>query len=103
MEYGLMLLRMIAVLGGVCLLAVLILKYGVSRLGPSGAGANARLRVLEQLSLGSRRRLLVVRAGEQILLVGSSEAGLTSLGELEPHGWCAADEEDEEAHVSERC
>ena len=41
------------------------------------------LEVLDRLHLEGRRVVYLVRAGERVLVVGGSEAGLTPLGELD--------------------
>lgn len=52
-------------------------KPGRRRAGP--------LELLDRLHLEGRRVVYLVRAGERVLVVGGSEAGLTRLGELGPH------------------
>jgi flagellar protein FliO/FliZ len=62
------------------LLAVLVL-YGGRRLGvgrPSGP-----LELLGRLPLDARRAVYLVRVGKLVYVVGSSEGGLTRLGELD--------------------
>jgi flagellar protein FliO/FliZ len=79
---------------GLALLLVLGLMAGTvwvlrrSGLAPQG-GANRLLRVVSQLSVGPRDRVLVVEAGERWLLLGVSAAGITRLGTL-PKGEAAA-------------
>ena len=63
----------------VCGLAFVVL-YGARRLGvgrPRGPIA-----LLGQLPLDARRAIYLVQVGEQVLVVGASEAGLTKLGEV---------------------
>lgn len=52
------------------------------------------LELLARLRLEGRRSIYLVRAGRRVLVVGSSEAGLTRLGEL--------DRRDREALVTQR-
>ena len=92
MEYGWMLLRMIAVLGAVCALAYVSLRWGLQRYVKSQPGSRGRMEVVDRLGIGPRRSLLVVRAGEQFWLVGSSESGLAMLGELEADNWQLSEE-----------
>lgn len=56
--------------------------FGAKRLGvgrPHGP-----MRLLGRMPLDARRVVYLVRVGEQILILGASEAGLSKLGELEP-------------------
>ena len=58
--------------------------------GFAGVGGARRIQVLDRAGLGREQSLLVVRAGERYLLLGSSPAGLTLLAELtkeEGEGW----------------
>jgi len=60
-------------------LAVLIL-YGARRLGvgrPHGP-----MQLIGRLPLDGRRGVYLVRIADQVLVIGSSEAGLTRLGEI---------------------
>lgn len=80
--YGALLFQLVIVVVGVCLLAYLILRFGVKRfLVPDGTDEGA-LEVVARLPVEPRRSVLVVRIGSQHLIVGSSENGLTTLGEL---------------------
>ena len=67
----------------VCALAFVVL-YGARRLGvgrPRGPIALVGL-----LPLDARRAIYLVKVGEQVIVVGASEAGLTRLGELPASG-----------------
>ena len=48
----------------------------------AGLGGGRRLQVLDRAGLGKDQTLLVVRAGQRYLLLGSTPAGLTLLAEL---------------------
>jgi flagellar biogenesis protein FliO len=64
----------------VCGLAFVVL-YGARRLGigrPRGPIA-----LVGQLPLDARRAIYLVQVGEQVLVVGASEAGITKLGEVD--------------------
>ncbi len=87
MDYGWMLVRMVLVLGAVCALAWVLLRWGLKRLAPMQGDQQGNLEVVDRLGVGSGRAILVVRAGEEYLLVGSSEAGLERLGRLEADGF----------------
>ena len=63
----------------VCGLAFVVL-YGARRLGigrPRGP-----IQLVGQLPLDARRAIYLVQVGEQVLVVGASEAGITKLGEV---------------------
>jgi flagellar protein FliO/FliZ len=53
------------------------------RAGGAVPGGSGGLRVLAQMSLGQRERLVVVEAGERCLLLAVSGAGIQHLAELE--------------------
>ncbi len=48
----------------------------------AGLGGGRRLQVLDRAGLGKDQTLLVVRAGQRYLLLGSTPAGVTLLAEL---------------------
>ena len=52
--------------------------------GFSGVAGGGRLRVLDRAGLGKDQAVLVVRAGQRYLLIGSTPAGVTLLAELSP-------------------
>jgi flagellar biogenesis protein FliO len=92
--YGLFLFETLFILVGVCVLAWLVLRFGVKRLyggGAAAASANGALRVLARLPLEPRRTVYIVDAAGKTLLVGASEAGpLTVLAELDERAVAAA-------------
>lgn len=63
----------------VCVIAFGVL-YGARRLGVGRASGSIRL--VGQLPLDARRAVYLVRIGEQVIVVGASEGGLTKLGEM---------------------
>jgi flagellar biogenesis protein FliO len=69
-----------ATLLGVILLAVAVL-YGGRRLGIGRA--SGPLELLGRLPLDARRAVYLVKVGKLVYVVGSSEGGLTRIGELE--------------------
>src|SRR5687768_15182377 len=74
-------LQTVLTLAAVAGLAVLIL-YAARRVGvgrPSGP-----LSIVGRLVLDARRAIYLVRVGEQIYVIGASEAGLSKLGEIAP-------------------
>jgi flagellar protein FliO/FliZ len=80
--YGWYLLQTLLALGAVCLLAWIVLRWGVKRLyGASGSG---RIRVLERVPLDPRRSLYLVEVGGKVLLVGAGEGPMTTLAEIDP-------------------
>lgn len=91
MEYGWILLRMVAVLAAVCGLAYVFLRWGVRHLSPFDPTEEGRLDIEERLSVGPKQTLLVVRAGDRRWLIGASPAGFEKLGELDAEQWEAKD------------
>jgi flagellar biogenesis protein FliO len=90
--YGLFLFETLLILVGVCVVAWLVLRFGVKRLyASSGTGGNGPLRVLARLPLEPRRTVYILEAAGKHLLVGASEAGpLTVLAELDERAVAAA-------------
>lgn len=77
--YGGYIIQTFVTLLAVCAIAFAIL-YGARRLGigrPRGPIA-----LVGQLPLDARRSIYLVKVGEQVMVVGASEAGLTKLGEI---------------------
>jgi len=63
----------------VCALAVAVL-WGARRFGIGRATGSIKL--VGQLPLDARRAIYLVKIGEQVIVVGASEGGLTKLGEM---------------------
>jgi flagellar protein FliO/FliZ len=78
-SYAGYLLETLVTLVAVCALAFVVL-VGARRLGIGRASGSIRL--VGQLPLDARRAIYLVRIGEQVLVVGASEGGLTKLGEV---------------------
>lgn len=79
--YGEMLVGSLVVLGLVCLVAWVVVRFGVRRLWSPRAGGV--LDVVARVPLEPRRSLYVVEVGGKTLLVGTSEMGLSVLSELD--------------------
>ncbi len=76
------LLQSLLVLGGVCLLAWVVLRFGLRFLTPRPR-SSAFVRVVDRVPLEPRRTLYVVEVAGKLLLIGSSESGpMTTLAEL---------------------
>lgn len=78
-------LEMLLVLGGVCLLAYLLLGKLMPRLlrVPMPLAPRRLLAIVDRLPLDPRRSLLVVKLGEQHFLIGVSEQGMSLLSRLD--------------------
>jgi flagellar protein FliO/FliZ len=86
LNLGWALVRTIVVLGIVVAFAYLSLNVGLRRLmglGPA-AGRRGLVTVIERVPLDQKRSLYVVRAGDEVLLLGSSELNLSFLTKLDP-------------------
>ncbi|PID39085.1 MAG: hypothetical protein CSA65_07370 [Proteobacteria bacterium] len=90
--YGSALLRMLAALVVVCVLAYVLLRFGLRRLG-GGLPRTSHVRVLERCPLGSGKALWVVRVGARCFLVGAAEQGLSLLAELTPEELASPEED----------
>ncbi|MCX8004085.1 MAG: flagellar biosynthetic protein FliO [Burkholderiaceae bacterium] len=54
----------------------------LKRLGAASGAPSGGLRVVAQLPLGARERLVVVEAGERLLLLGVTASAITRVGAL---------------------
>jgi flagellar biosynthetic protein FliO len=79
--YGELLVSSLLVLGVVCVVAWLVVRYGGRWLAAGQAGRGVE--VLARVSLEPRRSLFVIEAAGKTLLLGTSEMGLTVLAELD--------------------
>ncbi|MBW2735629.1 MAG: flagellar biosynthetic protein FliO [Deltaproteobacteria bacterium] len=80
--YGAALLRMVAALVLVCVIAYVVLRYGLRWLMPRRTSSQ-RMEVLEHCGLGGSKGLWIVRVGERYFLVGGAEGGLSMLTEID--------------------
>ncbi|MDX2013801.1 MAG: flagellar biosynthetic protein FliO [Myxococcaceae bacterium] len=86
LNLGWALVRTIVVLGIVVALAWLTLNVGLRKLmglGPA-AGRRGLVTVLERVPLDQKRSLYVIKAGDEVILLGSSELNLSFLTKLDP-------------------
>ena len=73
------------------MVALVVVAYViVKRRGGTGVKGNRSLKVIERLVLGTNRTLLVVKAGEKILLLGMTLQQMTLLTELDAADWQSA-------------
>jgi|GEM_PF-2225774 len=79
-------LALVAVLGAMAAVLWLLRRMGLAPRGTDGR----LLRIVSQLSLGPRERVLIVEAGDRWLVLGVGSAGIARLGTL-PRGQAAAD------------
>lgn len=87
MEYWSQILSVLGLLAVVLLVlagAWVFTRWAGQNLGGgfSALGRSGRLQVLDRAGVGRDQSLLVVRAGQRYLLLGSTPAGLTLLAEL---------------------
>jgi len=81
MGYGWLLFRMVVILAIVCILAYVILRWGVRRFVAPDRQVGP-MQVVARLPVEPRRSVLLIRVGDRCMVVGSSEAGMTALGEI---------------------
>lgn len=82
--YGWLLAETLVALAAVCLLALVLLRWGLRRLGAPGSSGGGRIRVLERVAVDPRRSLLLVEVGARVLLVGTGEGPMSVLAEIDP-------------------
>lgn len=84
-DLGWSLVRMLVVLGLVVGLAYLTLNVGLRKLlGLPAAGRKGLVAVVERVPLDQKRTLYVVKAGDDLLLLGGTDLGVTFLAKLDP-------------------
>jgi flagellar protein FliO/FliZ len=84
-DLGWSLVRMVLVLGIVVAIAYLTLNVGLRKLlGLPAGGRKGIVSVVERLPLDQKRTLYVVRAGDDLLLLGGTDLGVTFLSKLDP-------------------
>lgn len=77
--------KMISALIVVCVLAIILLKYAVPRVGFFRKFSGGRyIEVLARQSLDQRKHLYVVKVGGRYSLIGASEHGVNLVMELRP-------------------
>lgn len=76
-------IKMMGALIIVCILAVVILKYAVPRVGLFKKYAASRyISVIARHSLDQRKHLYIVKVGKKYMLLGSAEHGVNLITEL---------------------
>lgn len=84
-DLGWSLVRLLLVLGIVVAIAYLTLNVGLRKLlGLPSGGRKGIVSVVERLPLDQKRMLYVVRAGDELLLLGGTDLGVTFLSKLDP-------------------
>jgi flagellar biogenesis protein FliO len=76
--------RLMLVLGGILILALLTVRYWLPRMARLKALSSGPIQVLAQFPLEPRKTLYVVRAGRETILLASSEAGVQFMTALDP-------------------
>lgn len=101
--YGMLLLQTLLALGAVCLLAYVVLRYGVKRLYGLGKPGQL-LNIVERLPLDPQRSLFLVEVAGRYVLLGTSESGVRFLtdvdGERVAEVLASAEEEATSSRVS---
>ena len=82
-DFSWLFLKMFLALGVVSILAILILKYLVPRLGFAKRLHGGKLfRVLSRLSLEQRKKLYLIQIAKRYLVIGTSESGIQMISEV---------------------
>jgi flagellar biogenesis protein FliO len=75
--------KMLAALGAVCVIAILVVRYLVPRMGViKRFSGNRYMEILGRHSLDARRHLYIIKIGGRYALIGSSEHGVGLVMEL---------------------
>jgi flagellar biogenesis protein FliO len=77
-------IRVIAALGGVVLLAVLALRYALPRLMGAAAPSEGPFRLIARFPIEPKKTLYMVRAGDSVMVLGTSERDIHYLASLPP-------------------
>lgn len=85
MDFTWLFIKMIFILGIVCISAVLILKYAVPHLGLMRKfHGNGFFQVIDRFPLEQRRSLFLIRAGKRYFVIGSADSGMNLISECTP-------------------
>ncbi len=76
-------IKLLAVLGGILLFAFLALRWWLPRMQGARAMASGPIQVAARCSLEPRRNLYIIQAGEEYVLVATSETGVHLLTALD--------------------
>lgn len=78
-DYSWVLIKMLFVLGFVCALAFLLLRFLLPRYGQFGKGSSLLVSVIGRYPLEPRKTLYVIRVSGNYHLIGASEQGISYL------------------------
>ena len=85
--------KLLLVLCGILVLAYLTIRHLIPRIIGINTSASGPIQVLARFPLEPKKTLYAVRAGADVLLIGSSESGLQLLKQLDPADFQRAVEE----------
>jgi len=81
-SYGSLLLQTILALILVCVLAYVLLRYGLKWLIPKAKGQIQAMKIIDRLPLEGRRAVYLVEIGEKILILAATDSTINKVGEL---------------------
>lgn len=81
-SYGSLLLQTILALILVCVLAYVLLRYGLKWLIPKPKGQIQAMRIIDRLPLEGRRAVYMVEIGEKVLILAATDSSINKVGEL---------------------
>ena len=81
-SYGSLLLQTILALLLVCVLAYVLLRYGLKWLLPKREGSLGAMDVVDRLPLDGRRTLYLVKLGERVFVLAATDSQIQSVGEV---------------------
>lgn len=82
-ELGSLLLQTLVVLVAVCLLAYVVLRWGVGRLFGARNSGDENIEILARKPIGSDKSIMIIQVGPRTLIVGETNSGMNRLGELD--------------------
>ncbi len=82
-DFTWMFIKVILVLGFVCLAAFSVIKYLLPKASFVRRGKNSEIEIVERFSLEPKKNLYILKVGSKFLLLGASDSSLNSLMELD--------------------
>jgi len=77
-------IKLLLVLCGILILAYITIRHLIPRVIGINSGVTGPIQVLARYPLEPKKTLYAIKAGEDVLLIGSSESGLQFLKALDP-------------------
>ena len=82
--------KLLLVLCGILILAWVTLRYLLPRFLGMNSGSTGPIQVLARYSIEPKKTLYVIKAGQDVLLIGSSDNGLQLLKQMDPDDYISS-------------